>query len=211
MLGPMRVAVLALALCACKVRELPPIDSSYADTFDRVSIGADYNQTGRGFRIVDGALNARGAHNQPLWLAKRLPPGDLQIDFDAWSSSPDGDIKIEVFGDGKSYDPDGNRYLATSYVVVFGAWKNSRSIIARMDEHGKELVARSDVKVVPNQRYHWRLVRRGRVLEWFLDDLTTPFLRFDDPQPLVGPGHEYFGFGNWETDTYFDNLVIKRL
>jgi hypothetical protein len=40
--------------------------------------------------------------------------------------------------------------------------------------------------------------------------MTTPFLRYDDPQPLTGPAHDSFGFGNWETDTYFDNLVIKR-
>ena len=199
-----------LALGACKVRELPPIEQSYADTFDRPGIGPDYNQTGTGYRIVDGALNARGAHNRPLWLARKLPPGDVQIDFDAWSTSPDGDIKVEVFGDGRSFDPDGNRYLATSYVVVLGAWKNSRSIIARLDEHGKELATRLDRKVEPNRRYHWRLVRTGGLIEWFVDDMTTPFLRFDDPQPLTGPAHDSFGFGNWETDTYFDNLVIKR-
>ncbi|MEZ4402518.1 MAG: hypothetical protein R3B06_21015 [Kofleriaceae bacterium] len=207
----MRLALVALALCACKVRELPPIEQSYADTFDRASIGPDYNQTGTGFRIADGALNAQGAHNRPLWLARKLPAGDVQIDLDAWSTSPDGDIKVEVFGDGRSFDPDGNRYLATSYVLVFGAWKNSRSIIARMDEHAKDVVARADKRVVANQRYHWRIVRRGGTLEWFIDDLTTPFLRFVDSEPLRGPGHEYFGFGNWETDTYFDNLVIRRL
>lgn len=212
----MRYLVAAAALCAgttlggCKVRELPPIEGSYADTFDRDSIGGDYNATGPGYRIVDGALEARGAHNHPLWLARKLPPGDLQIDFDAWSASLDGDIKVEVFGDGRSYDPDGNRYMATSYVLVFGAWKNSRSIIARMDEHAKDLLSRADKRVVVNQRYHWRIVRKGQVLEWFLDDMTTPFLRLDDPQPLVGPGHEYFGFNDWETPVYFDNLVIKR-
>lgn len=204
-------AALILALAACKVREAPPIERSYADTFDRGGIGPDYNQTGTGYRIVDGALNAHGAHNRPLWLARKLPPGDLQVDFDAWTTSPEGDIKIELFGDGRSFDPDGNRYLATSYVIVFGAWKNSRSIIARMDEHAPDLMTRADRKVEPNRRYHWRLVRRGGVLEWYLDDLATPFMRFDDPEPLSGVGHEYFGFGNWETDTYFDNLVIKHL
>ncbi len=212
----MRLAVLVAALAltastsACKVRELPPIEQSYTDNFDRGSLGPDYNQTGTGYRIVDGALNARGAHNRPLWLARRLPPGNLQIDFDAWTTSPDGDIKVELFGDGQSFDPDGNRYLATSYVIVFGAWKNSRSIIARLDEHGKELATRLDRKVEPNRRYHWRLVRTGGLIEWFVDDMTTPFLRYDDPQPLTGPAHDSFGFGNWETDTYFDNLVIKR-
>ena len=38
-----------------------------------------------------------------------------------------------------------------------------------------------------------------------------PFLVYDDPHPLEGAGHEYFGFNNWETDTWFDNLVISPL
>jgi hypothetical protein len=208
---PVIVLALGLSLGACKVREAPPIVDKYGDLFERSSIGPDYNQTGSGFRIVDGALNAKGAHNRPLWLAKKLPAGDLQIDFDAWSKSPDGDIKIEVFGDGRSYDADGNRYMATSYVLVFGAWKNTKSVIVRLDEHGKDVVQRTEPRVEAGRRYHWRIVRRGRVLDWFIDDLATPFLHYDDPTPLIGPGHEFFGFGNWETDTYFDNLVIRRL
>jgi hypothetical protein len=44
-----------------------------------------------------------------------------------------------------------------------------------------------------------------------VDDLTTPFLRYDDPRPLEGAGHEYLGLNNWETDTWFDNLAITPL
>jgi len=29
--------------------------------------------------------------------------------------------------------------------------------------------------------------------------------------PLEGAGHEYFALNNWETDTWFDNLVITPL
>ena len=199
-----------LALGACKVRERPPIEGSYRDDFERTSLGPDYYKTGDGYRIVDGALNARGAHNRPLWLARKLPPGDLQIDLDAWSSSPAGDIKIELWGDGRSFDPDGNRYLATGYVLVFGGWSNTKSILANRDEHGSAMVSRSSPRVVPGQRYHWRIVRRGAVIEWFIDDMTTPFLRYDDPAPLSGPGHEFLAFSNWEADTWFDNLVIRR-
>lgn len=204
------VATAALGL-ACKVRERPPIDTSFTDTFDRSSLGGDYNRTGVGYRLVDGALSARGAHNHPLWLARRLPPGDVQIDLDAWSASPDGDIKVELYGDGRSYDPDGNRYTATGYVLVFGGWHNAKSILANRDEHGTAMVSRTDLKVEPGRRYHWRIVRRGKVLEWYIDDLTTPFLRYDDPEPLAGPGHEYLAFNNWEADTWFDNLTIRRL
>jgi len=204
-------AVALVALAACKVREPPPIESSYLDSFDRRSIGADYNRTGSGYRIVDGALNAKGAHNHPLWLAKRLPAGDIQIDFDAWSTSPDGDIKVEVFGDGRSYDADGGRYLSTGYVVVFGGWKNTKSILARRDEHGTEMAARTQPRVVPDRHYHWRIVRHQSTLTWYVDDMDQPFLTYVDHQPLVGPGHQYFAFDNWEADTWFDNLLVKKL
>src|SRR5262249_48623033 len=156
----------------------------------RSAIGTDYNKTGQGYRLADGALNAKGAHNHPLWLSKKLPPGDIQIDLDAWSNSPDGDIKIELFGDRRSFDPAGNRYAATGYVLVFGGWKNSKSIIARMDEHGNEMASRNAPRVIAKQRYHWRIVRRRDVIEWFIDDMATPFLRYQDPRPLGGVGHE---------------------
>ena len=46
-------------------------------------------------------------------------------------------------------------------------------------------------------------------ITWTIDQ--QPFLVLDDPNPLEGPGHEYFGFNNWEADTWFDNLVITPL
>ena len=55
-------------------------------------------------------------------------------------------MKVEVFGDGSSYDPDGGRYTATGYEVIFGGWYDAKSIIARMDEHGTEL-AEEDLSV----------------------------------------------------------------
>ena len=64
---------------------------------------------------------------------------------------------------------------------------------------------------MPDRHYHWRIERRGKAIAWFIDDLATPFLRYEDPRPLDGAGHEYFGFNNWETDTWFDNLVISPL
>jgi hypothetical protein len=67
------------------------------------------------------------------------------------------------------------------------------------------------VKVVPSQRYHWKIERQGRALRWYIDDMTRPFLQLEDQRPLEAAGHEYFGFNNWETDTWFDNLVITPL
>ena len=58
------------------------------------------------------------------------------------------------------------------------------------------------------QRYKWRIVRNGKTIDWFVDDMTTPFLSLTDEAPLSGKGHQHFGVNNWESDTWFDNLVI---
>jgi hypothetical protein len=193
----------------CKVKDPPPITDPWTDTFDD-SIGGNYYKSGPGYEVAHGALSAHGAHNHPLWLRKKLPH-DVRVELDCWSTEARGDLKIEIFGDGHSYDPDGGAYMATGYEVIFGGWYNSKSIIARLDEHGKDVSARLEPKVAPNRHYHWKIERRGRLLAWFVDDMQTPFLQLDDPHPLEGVGHEYFGFNNWETDTWFDNLSITPL
>lgn len=212
----MRWWPLLIIVAACKVRDPAPVTEPWTDTFDRNRIGADYYVTGKGYAIVDGVLSAHGAHNHPLWLRKKLPH-DVRVEFDCWSTEPRGDIKIELFGDGHSYDPDGGAYMASGYEVIFGGWYNQKSIIARMDEHGHDVAARMDVKVVPNQHYHWKLERRGGKLSWWITSPASPggaappFLVYDDPHPLENTGHEYLGFNNWETDTWFDNLVVTPL
>jgi Farnesoic acid 0-methyl transferase len=212
-----RHVLFALCLAGCKVKDPPPITTKLTDDFERTSIGDNYYQTGDGFAVVSGALSAHGVHNQPMWLRAKLPR-NARIEFDCWSTESRGDLKVEVFGDGRSHDPDplrpdgqGNRYTATGYEVIFGGWYNSKSIIARLDEHGKDVAQRTLPKVVPNQHYHWKLERKGKQLSWWIDDMTVPFLVLDDPAPLEGSGHEYFAFNNWETDTWFDNLVISPL
>jgi hypothetical protein len=206
----MRRWLLLVVLAACKVKDPPPVTETWKDDFERNTPGRNYYKTGAGYHVDDHALNAHGAHNHPLWLRKKLPR-DVRIELDVWSNSPAGDIKVEVFGDGKSFDPDAGRYMATGYEVIFGGWYNSKSIIARLDEHGKDMAARSDVKVVPGKHYHWKIERAGDRISWWIDDMATPFLVYDDPHPLEGNGHEFFGFNNWEADTWFDNLVITPL
>ena len=205
----MRLVIL-VALVACKVKDPPAIKEPFADKFERDGIGNNYFRTGEGYDVVNGALSAKGAKNHPLWLKRKLPR-DVRIEFDTWSTDRRGDIKVEVFGDGRSFDPDGGAYLATGYELIFGGWHNTKSIIARLDEHGSDIVQRADKRVEPNKRYHWKIERKGKVLSWFVDDMTKPFLKLDDADPLDGPGHEYLGFNNWETDTWFDNLVITPL
>ncbi|MBA3395169.1 MAG: hypothetical protein H0T89_21150 [Deltaproteobacteria bacterium] len=207
----MRIAWLVLlVLSACKVMDPPPIRELWTDAFERDAVGGNYYASGDGYRVANGALGARGAKNHPLWLRRKIPR-DVRIELDTWSTDPRGDIKIEVFGDGHSFDPDGGAYLATGYELIFGGWSNSKSIIARLDEHGKDVAQRTQPKVVPNQRYHWKIERKANQLTWYIDDMETPFLQLVDPRPLEGMGHEYLGFNNWETDTWFDNLVISPL
>lgn len=206
----MRRIALVLVLAACKVKDPPPITEKWQDTYNRGEIGTDYYKSGKGYDLAADALSARGAHNHPLWLRKKLPR-NVRIELDCWSNEERGDIKVEVFGDGRSYDPDGGRYMATGYEVIFGGWFNSKSIIARLDEHGKDLVEDTRLKVQPTRHYHWKIERVGKVITWWVDDMNKPFLTFEDANPLEGQGHEYFGFNNWETDTWFDNLVITPL
>ena len=211
----MRALALLLVVTACSKKadegpDPPAIAAAWSDDFERSDLGADWRPTGGGYQLVNGAVNAQGAFNHPLWLRRALPR-DATIELDAWSTSPDGDIKVELYGDGHSFDPDQGRYTATSYVAVMGGWKNSKSQIARLDEHGKDIVARPVPRVEPNKRYHLKFVRKGNRLDWFVDDMTTPFLTFDDPKPLEGAGHEHFGLDNWQTDTWFDNLRISPL
>ena len=61
---------------------------------------ADYSDPAA-YRIVGGELVVRNAMNHPLWLERPIPR-DCTIAFDAWSNSPAGDTKVEVWGDGSA-------------------------------------------------------------------------------------------------------------
>lgn len=184
----------------------PAITAPWSDNFDRDVLGDDYYATSEGYQIKDGALNVRGAFNHPLWLRKPLPR-DVVIELDVWSNSAAGDIKVEAFGDGVSHATTKGAYTATGYVFIFGGWGNSKSILARRDEHGKQLaVDKTRRKVVKGQKYRWKITRKGGRVEWHIDG--QPFLAYDDASPLEGKGHQYFGFNNWKSDLWFDNLTI---
>ncbi len=201
----------------------------YSDDFSNpATVEQSYSSTGGLWRVVNGELLSPGVKNNPLWLKASLP-ADVAVEFDVRSQSPEGDIKVEIFGDGSDH--------ASGYVLIHGGWNNSLSIIARLDEHGSSLQAlqaearrrggvdlvqtgvmteRTRMRVEANpypvqigRRYHWRIERRAGQISWFIDGQR--FMEFNDPFPLVGKGHDRFGFSSWEAQLYFDNLTVAPL
>jgi hypothetical protein len=201
------LGVVILLVAGCSRGDDPTLSGEFSDDFERSELGPSWRNTGGPYRIVDGELRVAGARNHPLWLRKRLPDG-VRVTFDVRSDSSDGDIKFELFGDGVSFAREAS-YVATGYVVVFGGWHNQRNVIARLDEHGTDRQVRHDPRVVRGQTYRIKAERRGGLLRWWVDDELM--LEFDDALPLKGPGHDHFGFNNWETRLSFDNLRIAPL
>jgi hypothetical protein len=185
---------------------------------DGADLGALWRPTSNAWNISHGRLCAENAHNHPIWLRRRLPR-NASIQFQAVSASPDGDIKAEFWGDGRS-SASGISYTdATSYLTIFGGWKNHFHVLARIDEHA---VDRQEIKLVPGEAdftrstvvpgrvYQFHVERRdGRTVRWRVDG--RDILTYADPQPLVGPGHEHFGFNDWEVPVCFDNLRVSPL
>jgi hypothetical protein len=205
---PRRVAVLLVlaGAAACRAKA-PVITAPFADDFERAELGVGWNATSPQYRLESGKLRVTNGYNHPAWLRQKLPR-DVVLDLDVMSNSPAGDIKIELFGDGESFDPDKGSYTSTGYVLIFGGWNNSLSVICRLEEHGEGRKAeRGDVRVQPGRTYHWTITRRGGTIDWRLDG--QPFLAWTDPAPLAGAGHEYLGLNDWESDVSVDNLRVK--
>ncbi len=194
------------------------LEGEFRDDFERTVLGSDWRATSRSWRIQNGQLCAQGARNHPVWLARRLPV-NAAIEFDATSHSADGDIKAEFWGDGRSSASGVSYQDATSYLTIFGGWKNHYHVLARLDEHAKDRTQLEvnaegdDVRarpVVQGQRYHFKVVRaNGKLLRWYVDDIEIHTL--DDEHPLKGEGHEHFGFNDWEVRVCFDNLRVTTL
>jgi len=196
----------------------PLLAAPFTDDFERAELGAAWRVTNNAWTISEGQLCGENARNHPVWLARRLSTNAV-IEFEATSTSAEGDIKAEFWGDGSS-SASGQSYTdATSYLTIFGGWKNSFHVLARLDEHAAD---RREIKlsagaadfiaktVVPHQTYRFQVERRdGRNLRWLVYDMEISTYR--DPEPLAGPGHEHFGFNNWQVKICFDNLRVTPL
>ena len=204
---------LTLPACVCEERSTDPVigASGFTDDFERAELGSAWNNTGANqdgtWRIENGALTVRDAHNHPLWLARVLPR-DVRIEYEVRSMSPEGDIKCEVFGDGRSAAIEAS-YTATSYVVIFGGWGNQLDVLARLNEHGDDRVEARGLRVEAGHTYHMRIERRGSTITAWADD--QELVTMNDDAPLRGAGHDHFAFNNWEAPVFFDNLRITAL
>ena len=201
----------------------PLLQQVFSDDFERsgaksAELGPSWRATSAAWTIDKGRLCGENARNHPVWLARRLPVNAV-IEFQALSESPDGDLKAEFWGDGRS-SASGQSYTdATSYLTVFGGWKNKFHVLARLDEHAPD---RREIKLVPggadligstvlpHRVYQFRVERRdGRTVRWQVDDMDV--LTYRDDEPLSGPGHEHFGFNDWQVRVCFDNLRVTPL
>jgi hypothetical protein len=201
-------ASLLLSLADCTPQTDPAIGpSGFTDNFERQTLGDHWNNTGGPYEIRSGTLHVQGARNKPVWL-RRVLPRDVRVEFDVRSDSPEGDIKVELFGDGVSSAQSAS-YTATSYVVIFGGWNNSLNVLARMDEHAKDRVVGPSYKVIPGRTYRMKVERRGKTIKAWVDD--RELLKMEDPKPLWGRGHDHFAFNNWRSDLWFDNLRITPI
>jgi hypothetical protein len=200
----------------------PLLVNVFSDDFQRqganAGLGPDWRVTSGAWKIDAGRLCGENARNHPVWLARRLPTNAV-IEFDAMSGSEEGDIKAEFWGDGRS-SASGQSYTdATSYLTIFGGWKNRFHVLARRDEHARDRreiklePGAADLKVspvVPERVYRFRVERRdGRTLRWQVDDMDI--LTYRDDEPLTGPGHEHLGFNDWQVRLCFDNLRVTPL
>jgi hypothetical protein len=184
-----------------------------------VDPGPEWLTTGPGiWHIEGGRLCGEHAKNHGIWL-KRTLPTNARIEFDAVSQSPDGDLKAEYWGDGRSYATALSYTNATSYLTIFGGWHNTFHVLARINEHAadrKEIAVDKnsddprDKPVNTGQIYRFKVERAdGKTVRWWVDG--NEMLSNADPAPLVGIGHDHFGFNDWDVKVCFDNVRVTPL
>lgn len=211
MSAPAPSATLASAAASDALLQQP-----FSDDFERDDLGEDYLATSSAWKLEQGRLCAKGARNRPVWLRRRLP-ANARIEFEAVSYSEDGDIKVELFGDGSSFATTTSYTDASGYILIFGGWKNTLHVLARRDEHGKDRVALAldgltprSQPVVPNQRYEFTIERKdGKTVELRVN--AEKILSLQDEQPLRGRGHDHFAFSAWLAPVCFDDLRVVPL
>jgi hypothetical protein len=169
----------------------------FSDDFSAGALSDAWRAETPAWRVENGALAVKGARNMGCWYTRDLPER-VRVEFDATSLSPEGDLKFEIFGTKAQHQ--------AGYVGVFGGWKNSVSIIARLDEHGDDRLESRARKVEKGKRYRFAVVRHDKDLHWFVDGEL--FMTYVDSEPIRGRS---FGFNDWDTPVQFDNVAVYDL
>ena len=174
----------------------------FQDDFERGEFGDRWKVDSPSWKISGGWLHDTSARNEGAWLLEELPE-QVRIEFKARSEMPKqggfrGDMKCEVFAAKPEHQ--------AGYILIFGGWENSVNAIARLDEHGDDRQNDNSRSVVAGQTYEWAIVRKDGKLRWYLDGEL--FMTYDDKVPLEG---RHFGFNNWTSDVYFDDLKVYQL
>lgn len=193
--------------------------SGEASSANASNLGPSWAQAGTDvWHIENGRLCGSKAHNHGLWLNKTLPV-NARIEFDAISDDQDGDLKAEIWGDGRSAATGQSYTNATSYLTIFGGWHNTLHKLARINEHGtdaKEIKIDKtsddprEQPVTAGQLYHFKVERTdGKTVKWSVNGLE--YLTYPDSAPLAGMGHDHFGFNDWEAKVCFDNVKVTPL
>lgn len=208
----------ATAAKAASLPVRPPITEVFEDTFDRSELGPDYSALSPAWKIVSNKLCVRGARNKGVWLLRKLPT-NARIEVDAVSESPDGDIKLEAWGDGATGATGASYTNATSYLAILGGWKNTKHVLARLDEHGEDRMelavdpSSDDERqraIAPGQPYHFEIERTDGI-HVRMSVGGALYFELRDDEPLEGAGHEHLAFNDWDTPVCFDNLKITPL
>lgn len=189
-----------LALFACKKQEPPTKSVPFSDDFERTELGPDWFVSGGQWTIDKGQVFTAGANNAPLFLKVALPK-DVVVEVEVTSETPIVDSKIELMTNGRAH--------ASGYVFILGGWSNAISSIARLDEHGADRKEKKPTGISGAGTHRWRIEKRGGRLDWYVDG--QPYMSFDDPEPLDGPGQDRLAFSNWQNRVRYDNLKIWPL
>jgi hypothetical protein len=60
------------------------------------------------------------------------------------------------------------------------------------------------------QSYHFKVERAdGKTVKWWVDG--NEMLTWVDTAPLMGVGHDHFGFNDWDVKLCFDNVKVVPL
>lgn len=182
-------------------------------------LGPDWSSTAAPgvWRVEGGRLCGEHARNHGVWL-NRVLPVNARIEFEAVSYSNDGDLKAELWGDGRSSATGESYSNASSYLTIFGGWQNSMHVLARIDEHGKDRkhvqataggIGR-EKNVTSGRTYKFKVERTdGQTVRWLVDGAEIH--TFTDHEPLAGMGHDHFGFNDWDAKVCFDNVKVTPL